>query len=99
VRITVLCAVIGGGLGALVAVVAHFMSHTLPTHYTVGFWQMSSGDSLDPEVNLGSPPLVHPSWWPSLPLAIGIGLLLGAALGVAAGRAGLSFSVKRTPRP
>jgi hypothetical protein len=86
VRIVAACAVFGAAVGAIIAVTAHFLSHTLPTHYTVGFLQ--SGDTVD----LGSPPLVHPSWWPSLPIAIGLGAVIGLGAGFIAQRAGIRIA-------
>jgi hypothetical protein len=83
--------VIGAALGALVAVVTHFLSHTLPSHYEVGFWQL--GDT----VNVGSPPVVHPSWEPALVIAVGIGAAVGLGAGIAARRAGLRIGRPAPP--
>jgi hypothetical protein len=79
-RIVAVFGVVGTGLGAVVAVLAHFMSHTLPSHYYVGFSQLGA------EVQLGSPPLIHPSFLPVLPLSMAIGLVAGVVLGVAGRR-------------
>lgn len=79
-KIVAACAAIGALLGTLVALVAHFMSHTLPRHYTVGYFQIGR------EVNVGSPPLVHPSWWPALPAAIAIGIVIGVVGGLVIAR-------------
>jgi hypothetical protein len=85
------CATLGAWLGAVVAVVAHFLSHTLPTHYTVGYAQV--GNSVD----LGSPPLIRPSWWPSLLVAILIGLVIGLGAGWAASRIGIQIGRTASP--
>jgi len=91
VRIVAGCAMAGTALGAIIAVVAHFLSHTLPTHYTVGFFKMGNS------VSLGSPPLIHPSWWPSLPLAVGVGVVIGLGVGFTAHHAGIRIE-RGTPR-
>jgi hypothetical protein len=88
-----LAAMLGGGLGAAVAVVAHFMSHTLPSTFVV----VGVSDGRTGSQTLESPP-VHPSWLPVLPVAIGVGLVAGAALGLAAHRLGLRV-VRRSPEP
>jgi hypothetical protein len=86
VRVVAACSVFGAALGAVIAIVAHFLSHTLPSHYTVGFIQ--DGNSVD----LGSPPQVHPSWWPSLPISIGVGVVIGLGIGFMAYRAGIRIN-------
>jgi hypothetical protein len=70
--------VVGGLLGAVVALVAHFMSRTVPSTFYVGTAQI--GRRVDATLDM---PLVHPSWWPSLPVAVGIGVLIGLLLGSA----------------
>lgn len=85
-KIVAWCAAVGGLWGAVVAVLVHFLSDTLPSHYAVGFVQMGN------RVSLGSPPLVHPSWWPSLPASVAVGVLVGACGGLAASRVGLRVS-------
>jgi ribose/xylose/arabinose/galactoside ABC-type transport system permease subunit len=89
-RIVAALGVVGAGLGGVVALLAHFMSHTLPSHYYVGFSQAGA------DVELGSPPLVHPSFMPALPLAMATGLAIGAVLGVVAWR--LNLRVARDGR-
>jgi hypothetical protein len=83
-------AVVGLVLGGLVAVISHFTSHTLPSTYYVAINQ--SGSASDQSV---ASPLVHPSWWPVLPIALLVGLLAGLALGVLASR--LNLRIVRAP--
>jgi hypothetical protein len=80
-----LCAV-GLALGALVAVVAHFASWTVPSTYYVGI--VSPGDSGVAQAHLATP-LVHPPWSPLLPTSMAIGLLVGLVVWLVTRRAGL----------
>jgi hypothetical protein len=73
-------------LGAVVAVVAHFLSHTVPPVYYI---TTLAGQGSDRQLASVATPFVHPSWWPSLPAAIGIGLLVGLFAAVAADRLGV----------
>jgi ribose/xylose/arabinose/galactoside ABC-type transport system permease subunit len=88
-------AVIGAALGAVVAVVAHFMSDKLPHYYYVGTF--TSDGSSQAEV-LPGVPYVHPGWLPTLPLAMVVGLVIGAAAGVILDRAGIGY-VRTRPQP
>jgi hypothetical protein len=58
----------------------------LPAQYTVGFFE--DGET----VSLGSVPLIHPSWWPSLPIAIGVGVAIGIGIGFIAHLAGVRIT-------
>lgn len=90
-KIVYALSVVGGLLGASVAVMAHFLSRTVPSTFYL------ATDRVGRQVNATvETPLVHPSWWPSLPAAVGIGLLAGALLGLAANRAGVRLA--RTAR-
>ena len=66
--------VLGAALGALVGAVVHFLSWTLPSTYYVGSVHIEGEDTAS---ITNWPTQVHPSWWPSLPIAI----LAGAAVG------------------
>lgn len=79
-------AVLGAALGAVVGVIAHFASRTVPHTFYVGVSRPEGAGTA--EATLGTP-LVHPSWWPTLFVAVVVGLVLGAAVGLAFDRAGL----------
>lgn len=76
----------GGVLGAAVALIAHFVSHTVASTYYVG---MSLPDGPGIATATSATPLVHPSWWPMLPAAVAIGLVVGSAVGLLGRSAGL----------
>ena len=83
----------GAALGAVVAVLTHFLSHTLPREYTIGVSQMGNRVSLQ-----AGPPLVHPSWWPTILVAVVVGAAVGLAVAVLAGRAGVRITRTTGPR-
>jgi hypothetical protein len=68
-------AIVGGVLGSVVAVIAHFMSRTVASTYYVGVSEPQGGGLA---TATSSTPLVHPSWWPMLPITVVVGLAVGA---------------------
>ena len=67
----------GAALGAVVAVVAHFTARTVPHIYYVAVAGPADGRG-QMTAHLTTP-LVHPGWWPTLPVAVGVGLVAGLA--------------------
>jgi hypothetical protein len=59
------------------------MSHTVPSTYYIGV--SSDGHRVDQTL---ASPLIHPSWWPALPISIAVGLIAGGLAIVAIRRAG-----------
>lgn len=84
-------AVVGAVLGVVVGVIAHFISHTLPSTYYVAF--TTDGNRVDQKL---ASPLIHPSWWPTLPLCIVIGAVIGAVAFGALAKAG--YALTRRPK-
>lgn len=82
----IICALgfFGGLMGAAIAILAHFLSRTVPSTYYVGTMELGR------QVNATlATPLVHPSWWPMLPLVVGAGLVVGLVAGFVADRSGI----------
>lgn len=77
----------GGFLGAIVGVIAHFASRTVPS--TFGITGYRALDQSDRFFQTFQTPLVHPSWWPSLYIAIAVGILIGAFIGFGLRHSGL----------
>jgi hypothetical protein len=98
VRIMAGCTASGAALGAVVAVLTHFLSHTLPSSYTVGYWQYGDTTHVGDVVHLGSPPQVHPSWQPSLLIALLVGAVVGLAVGGLLHGAGIRIGRPLPPR-
>jgi uncharacterized membrane protein YeaQ/YmgE (transglycosylase-associated protein family) len=89
-KVVRLFALVGATLGAIIAVLVHFLSQTLPGTYDVaGVRNAQTGTQ-----TLLSP-LVHPSWFPMLPSAIAIGAVVGAVVALMALRAGYTI-IRRT---
>ena len=63
----------GALLGAVVGLIVHFMSQTVPSTYYIT--ATSDGHRVDQTL---ASPLVHPSWWPSLPISVSVGVVVGA---------------------
>jgi hypothetical protein len=93
VKIVVWFAAAGAAVGAVVAMIAHFLSHTLPRTFEMGGVSDSSGR----RTATIETPLIHPSWWPVLPVSLLIGLMLGGVIGVVLQSSGLAF-VRREAR-
>ena len=89
VRSAVVLSASGVLLGALVAIVAHFASWTVPSTYYVGVARsLGAGEA---EANVATP-LVHPSWSPLLPIAMVVGLVIGLLAWIVVGRVGLRIT-------
>lgn len=86
---------IGGAISAIVGVVAHFASRTVPSTFYVGTFGPDDGGRVS--ATLGTP-LVHPSWSPTLPVSIIVGLAVGAAVGLVMSRVGVEVVRRRSRR-
>ncbi|HTZ45232.1 MAG TPA: hypothetical protein VMB79_15340 [Jatrophihabitans sp.] len=67
-------AAVGAALGTVVGVLVHLLSWTLPSTYYVGTYQSDGSDTASSST---WPAGVHPSWWPSLPVLVLAGAVLG----------------------
>lgn len=85
---------LGAALGTLVGLVVHFLSWTLPSTYYVGSVHLESEDTASVTT---WPQEVHPSWWPSLPIAILVGATLGYLTVVMLTRSGWELVRKVAP--
>jgi ribose/xylose/arabinose/galactoside ABC-type transport system permease subunit len=91
-RTATILMIVGATLGATVAILAHFLSHTLPSTYYVGGVTVEGSNRVDQTLQS---PLVHPSWLPLLPAAIVIGAAVGAVVGALAHAAGVRVTRRR----
>jgi hypothetical protein len=91
-------AAVGGALGAAVAVIAHFMTNTLPDSFT-----FAGVVGVDPTTSDYAPivttPMIHPSWWPILPFAIAIGLVIDLVVGIVGYGSGLRLVRRPASEP
>lgn len=78
--------VVGGAVGAVVAVLAHFLTRRPPQGY---FAYAPLSESI---------PLHHPSFWPVLPIGIASGVVIGLVIGALLSVSGTDIRVERRSR-
>jgi uncharacterized membrane protein YoaK (UPF0700 family) len=91
-KIAAILVVVGAALGAAVAVLTHFFSHTLPSTYYVGTYTTAGSNRVDQTLQS---PLVHPSWLPVLPVSMIVGAVAGVLLSAITRTAGVQLTRHR----
>ena len=82
----------GAALGGVIAVIAHFSAHALPSTYFSGTYLQEGTSTVH---SMGYTPTARPPWLWSLPISVAVGLLLGLAAAALLRRS----TVSREPVP